>query len=49
MNQPRPPRRGLADLDEQIIWAAILLCGGALYLGWQLFRHHTLALALALG
>jgi len=45
MTQPQPPRRQLRDLDEQALWAAIALAGAALFLAWQLVRHHPLALA----
>jgi len=31
MSEPRPPRRGLHELDEETIWAAILICGAALF------------------
>ncbi len=48
MTEPRPPRRGLHELDEEALWAAILLCGAALFLLWRLASHHTAALLAAL-
>lgn len=41
MSEPRPPRRALHELDEQAIWAAILVCGAALFVLWRLASRHT--------